>query len=400
MLRKFLFIAILLVAQLQIVTAQKKEIALAKDNVKAGKSLVEAESSMRKLLCDSANKSNVKIWLVLFSAVKKQYEEVNEKMYLKQPADTANFFSATFRMFGVLEGLDSIDAMPAKNGKVKLNYRKRHAEYLNSLRSNLYNGGLFYTARKNYQQAFDCFAAYIDCAEQPMFADYDYRANDGKMPRAAFYAVYNGFKTGNVGQTLRYADIAKKDTAKLDAIYQYMAETYRAAGDTAHCVGVLESGAARYPKSGYFFSHLFDYYFKHGDTKSALALCDKTIEADSLSIVGLFAKSTVLLSLKEYDGCIDLCNRIISIDAKQADAYLNAGLAYFNQAVTLDLAKKHSRNDRTRMLQLYRKALPYMQTYRSLAPGEKSQWAMPLYTIYLNLNMGKEFDEIDTLMRK
>ena len=41
--------------------AQKKEISKAKDDVKAGKSLAEAEASMRKLLTDSANKDNEKI---------------------------------------------------------------------------------------------------------------------------------------------------------------------------------------------------------------------------------------------------------------------------------------------------------------------------------------------------
>ena len=30
----------------------------------------------------------------------------------------------------------------------------------------------------------------------------------------------------------------------------------------------------------------------------------------------------------------------------------------------------------------------------------KDQWALPLYTIYLNLNMGKEFDEIDKLLNQ
>ena len=38
------------------VQAQKKEIVAAKDLVKAGKDLAKAESSMRKLLTDSANR--------------------------------------------------------------------------------------------------------------------------------------------------------------------------------------------------------------------------------------------------------------------------------------------------------------------------------------------------------
>ena len=48
----------------------------------------------------------------------------------------------------------------------------------------------------------------------------------------------------------------------------------------------------------------------------------------------------------------------------------------------------------------YRKALPYLEKYRKLAPDQGSRWAVPLYTIYLNLNMGKEFDEMDKILRK
>ena len=41
-----------------------------------------------------------------------------------------------------------------------------------------------------------------------------------------------------------------------------------------------------------------------------------------------------------------------------------------------------------------------MQEYRKLAPNEKAKWGVPLYTIYLNLNMGREFEEIDKLLKK
>jgi hypothetical protein len=44
--------------------------------------------------------------------------------------------------------------------------------------------------------------------------------------------------------------------------------------------------------------------------------------------------------------------------------------------------------------------MPYLQKYRTMAPDMQDQWALPLYTIYLNLNMGKEFDEIDKLLNQ
>ena len=170
MFRKLLFMVLAFCLGMPLaVCAQKKEISKAKDNVKAGKSLVEAEASMRKLLADSTNKANEKIWLVLFDAVRKQYETVNEQMYLKQKADTAKLFLAAYRMFGVLEGLDSVEWNLKGVQPAKMKYRKRHAEYLNQLRGNLYNGGLYFVGKNDFKNAYGLFAAYIVCASQPIF---------------------------------------------------------------------------------------------------------------------------------------------------------------------------------------------------------------------------------------
>ena len=62
-----------------VMQAQKKEIAAARDQVKEGKDLNKAQASMEKLLKDSANLGNKKIWVTLFDAVRKQYEQGNEK---------------------------------------------------------------------------------------------------------------------------------------------------------------------------------------------------------------------------------------------------------------------------------------------------------------------------------
>ena len=66
MFRKLLFMVLALGICLPTMCyAQKKEISKAKDDVKAG-SLAEAETSMRKLLTDSANKDNEKILVRAF----------------------------------------------------------------------------------------------------------------------------------------------------------------------------------------------------------------------------------------------------------------------------------------------------------------------------------------------
>ena len=39
-----------------------------------------------------------------------------------------------------------------------------------------------------------------------------------------------------------------------------------------------------------------------------------------------------------------------------------------------------------------------MERVRRDDPENSERWAAPLYRVYLNLNMGKEFDEMDTIL--
>ena len=201
--------------------SQRKEISQAKAWVKAGNELAKAEESMRNLLKDSANRKNDKIWLVLFDAIKKQYDVGNEQLYLKKQYDTAVMFNATRRMFLVLESFDSIDAEPDKHGRIVLKYRKKHSAFLNTYRPNMYNGGLFFARKGDFKQAFDFFDTYIDCKNQPIFSEYDYGTRDSLLSRAAYMAVYCGFKQNDAGKTLKYSELAMADTARRKFLYQY-----------------------------------------------------------------------------------------------------------------------------------------------------------------------------------
>lgn len=379
--------------------AQKKEISLAKDNIKKGTNLEQAESSMANLLKDSANRNNEKIWLTLYEAQKKQYEQGNEKLYLKQDYDTAKLFLSVKKMFQTLEGLDSVDAQTDKKGRVKLVYRKKHAAMLDVHRRNLYNGGAYFVNKQNFKEAYNFFDMYLNCSIQPLFTGYKYDETDKNMPSAAYWAVYCGYKLQDPKATLHYAYWALKDTAHYQYMLQYLAETYKMEKDTMRYVSVLEEGFKKYPRFPFFFPRLIEYYTKNEQYDAALSLCDKALQVNDSSNLFKFTKSSVLLSLKRYKECIDLCDSVIAKDCTIIGAYLNAGLSYFNQAVEADKALKQTDKQKKEIIQLYKKALPYLEKYRKMVPDEKSLWGLPLYTIYLNLNMGKEFDEIDKLLK-
>ena len=381
-------------------SAQKKEIQTAKDQVKAGKNLDQAAASMKKLLADSANRTNKKIWTIYFDAVRKQYEQGNEKLYLKQKYDTAQLFNYTRQLFEVAFQYDSVETAPDKKGRRDFEFRKGHSDYLAHIRSNLYNGGIWFLNKKKYPDAYKFFDCYIECASQPMFKQRNYGEKDKHLPTAAYYAVYSGYKMKDPKATLHHSYVALKDTVHYNYMLQYLAETYMLEKDTARYVASLKEGFKRVPTFPYFFPRLVEYYVVRNQLDSAMKVVNEALTVVPDSDVYLAAKSNLLLEQGKLQECIEVSKKVIEVNQKLGDPYYNAGICYFNLAVEQDKNSHNSRKVKEQVEANYKKALPYLVKYREMEPKEQGKWAFPLYTIYLNLNMGKEFDEIDKVMKQ
>ncbi len=374
----------------------KKAISTARENIKKGTNLESAEESMRSLLSDTANIGNERIWLTLFDAVKKQYEQLNEKLYLKQESDTAKFFTHTLHMFDVLESLDSVDMVPDERGVVSPRYRKDHAEYLNQRRTNLYGGGGYYVKRQDFQTAYRFFDSYLDCARQPLFTEYTYDCDD--LSEAAYWAVYCGYKMERPDIVDKYAGTALCDTTRESYVLQYIAEAAVLKRDTALYGQTLRKGFSKYPDNAYFFSHLTMYYSKGRQYREMVSLADEALSREPQNLTAMMAKASALFQMEEYPECVRISDEVIRLDSTQVIPYVNAGLAYYNQTVPLATKKTLTKTERRNLQELYRSALPYLEKYRKLAPGSKDVWAVPLYNIYLNLNMGDEFEEMEKII--
>lgn len=377
--------------------AQKNEISQARSSIKSGRDLEKVEELMKGVLKNYPDyKDKDRVYLLWYQAVKKQYEAGNEKLYLKQSYDTAKMYNQTKRMFDVLMALDSIDAKPLKNGKVKSKYRKKHAEELNVYRPNLYYGGSFFLRKNDYKSAYELFECYLETAEHPMFKDYNYYDSDKLLVNAAYWATYSAYMQNEPEKTLKRSMLAMGDTAKALYVLQYMAEAYKTMGDDDNYLVVLNQGFEKSPAFSYFFPRLMDYYNTNAQLDNALKLTDKALEFDDKNILFLYAKSMTLFNMERYAECIKVCDRLIELNDTVPQAYYNAGMSYLRQLLVLE----QNLQNKGKIRELCEKALPYMEKYRMLLPDEKKKWGMPLYRIYLNLNMGKKFEEIDKLLNK
>ena len=375
--------------------AQKRQMAEAENYLRSGKNYDKAEQLMTNLLKDSANQQNPRIYDLWLQAVEKQYQAINEKMYKHQAVDTLKLFTLNRRIFSIAETLDSIDARPDKKGRVSPDYRKDNSLRLLGYRPNLFFGGAHHLRKGDFPTAYDFFETYIDCARQPLFTDHDLMNTDARMDEAAYWATYCGYRMNDPVLTLRHHELARRDTSKLDYTLQYVAEAWKQLGDKQRYAEILWEGFAFFPQSTYFFPRLMDAYTAKGNYEQALSVADEALKADSLNELYLFAKSTMLLNLGRNAECLDISNRLIAINDQMADAYYNAGTACLNIILKMD-----SRRHKKQIRKIYQKAQPYMETYRQLAPEAKDKWGPALYRIYFNLNLGKQFDEIDKILKK
>jgi len=395
--RQTLFLLILLTFCLLPLTtamAQKRQMAEAENYLRSGKNLEKAEQLMIRLLADSANQQNPRIYNLWLQAVEKQYDALNERMYKHQSIDTIQLFNLARRIFTIAERLDSIDMKPDKKGRVSPDYRKDNAQRLLGYRPNLFFGGASHLRRGDFQKAFDFFEMYIDCARQPLFTNDDLLNTDPRIGEAAYWATYSGYRMNDPVLTLRHHELARRDTTKLEYTLQYAAEAWNRLGDNTRYGELLWEGFAFFPQSPYFFPRLMDDYTRKGNNEQALMVVDEALKTDSLNELYLFAKSSILLNLGRYAESLDYSKRLLTVNDQMADAYYNAGTACLNIILNMD-SLRHKKQIR----KMYQKAQPYMETYRQLAPEAKDKWGPALYRIYFNLNLGKQFDEIDKILK-
>jgi tetratricopeptide (TPR) repeat protein len=398
--KKLLFILPLLF--LTLCAEAQNELKTVKSAIKAGSKLDEAEKTINAALEKEEHRSDPEYYLAAFEVQKKINATENEKAFLKQKYDTARLFTSIQKMYNYLIRLDSIDAQPDAKGRVHPKYRKKSARELMPYRENLLAAGKYYYRKADYNNSYDYLTLYMNCYRQPLFESEVSVIDTTGYSRISYYASTCAHRLGNASKLFTVAPSALCDTTYAPTVQEYIAESYHESGDTTQWVETLKDGVFRYPASAYFFAHLVDYYSATGRYTEALDFSSSMLEMDSTAF-HLYAKGLILYYMQQYDECKQLCTQALQRDSLYADAYFTLGSCWCNQAdelrrtLTGKSSARQLREDRARMKDYYEQARAYLEKYRALRPDEK-KWAPVLYDIYLNLNMGKEFEEIDAIV--
>lgn len=381
---RFIFILIFICFSLPELHAQKtmtmkKRFREAHSSIKAG----SGQENIERILLDSmalptiTDKIKAEGYHLCALLEQSINDGLNMKAYLKQNLDTTKLYNTILSIYRHTLKSDSLD----EKGRFEDKNRKLRALH----RENLLGGGKFLYRKAKWSEAYSFFDMFLKTSTTDM---------DSVLGRVAYWATVCGMNVDNPYHVLEYVNtaIALSPEALQPALAEYKARSYVHIGDSSRWLEVLEEGVDRYPAHNYFFLNLMDYYMRHGQAERGLAVTDSLLRTVGDRAVYWFAMSMFALAQGDFEKCVAMSDECLKREPDNVDALYNKGISLLN--MTLE------EKSQSRRRVLFRHALEPMERVRELSPDDLQRWGNPLYRIYLNLNMGKKFEEIDKLLER
>ena len=365
------------------------------------KNYKEAVNQVNKLRQDSTYKYNTDLCLLSMEAQKGLNDAENTKLYLKQAYDTVAFFSTTRLIVQEAVRVDSIERVEHGEQGMKTKQSRHAANYLKDYFSNLHPAARFFFRRGSFAEACDYLRLCIDLPRTELGQRLSLPArNEAQNASLYLTAAFNLKKYDDVH---RYETEALLDTASLPVLVECLAYTAEAEQDTARYRYWLDEGLHRFPQQTQFFTRLADYYTARQDYASVLRIADDVLQRDSTYLSARLAQCMASLNMKRFDDCILAGEKLLQADTANVEAHYYMGASYVSKAVGVKLPDNALTKGYTQALNqqkaYYRKAEYSLERYRSLTPNLQKRWAPLLYKVYLALNEGKKFAEIENMLQ-
>ncbi|MDR1746924.1 MAG: tetratricopeptide repeat protein [Tannerella sp.] len=389
------------------VFAQKKAVSETERIIKdKAPNYDEARNLIKGALENEETKDDAKTWYVAGQVEDTQFNAENMKLMLGQQPNEPLMYDALEKGLPYFIKAYDLDQLPNEKGKVKPKFDKKIKGILNANQIYFLNAGGYYFEKQDYKKAHSFFEQYLQIADLPFMQGEKAAVRDTNFMTVQFYNAVVSTQLGDQELSIKNLKRAKDTPFRQYDIYQWLFSEYQTAKDTANMENTLREAMTIFPDSSYFTLWLIDLYIATDKNDEAINLLDAAIAGDADNPQLYYARGTVYeRGLKDYAKAeVDFLKQV-ELEPESAIANSNIGRIYYNQGVTLlqdaNLIQdvKQYNEEKNKALDLFRKAMPYYQKANGINPNE-TEYLTALRGIYYNLDMGKEFDEIDALMNK
>ena len=393
--------AVVASAQVSVVKEAK---SMKKDPVAAAKVLEAALTNP-----ETANDPNT--WQLAGDLQKAIYDEENMKMYLPGgQADMPKMYNSLMKMFEYYLKCDDVEQAGVANGTVKkAKLRKKNAENLLKVRTNLSNGGVEAFNANDYEGAQKYFGLFVDVVDHPMFADQAaaLKADTLNTLFANYAAMAAGMRDPkDVASVIKYGNIGKENASEGWRALMFMAEVYgnKESGDSIKWLETIKEGAQRFPEQDFFVGNIMDYYLQRGMVDEGLAQIDQLLASNEKPYF-LYVKGVLLYEKKDYEAAHAALDKVIAAGGDlAAEAYSKKGDIYFfpaqkiveeNSSLNID-DPKYNANE-AKIKEAYELAKPFYEKAKELEPNNQQIWGQMLLRIYWTLNKA-EYEALEKEM--
>ena len=383
--------------------------------VKEAKSMKKDPAAAAKVLeaaltnPETANDPNT--WQLAGDLQKAIYDEENMKMYLPGgQADMPRMYNSLVKMFEYYLKCDDVEQAGIANGTVKkAKLRKKNAENLLKVRTNLSNGGVEAFNANDYEGAQKYFGLFVDVVDHPMFADQAaaLKADTLNTLFANYAAMAAGMREPkDVASVIKYGNIGKENASEGWRALMFMADVYgnKENGDSIKWLETIKEGAQRFPEQDFFVGNIMDYYLQRGMVDEGLAQIDQLLATNEKPYF-LYVKGVLLYEKKDYEAAHAALDKVIAAGGDLvAEAYSKKGDIYFfpaqqiveeNSSLNID-DPKYNANE-AKIKEAYELAKPFYEKAKELEPDNQQIWGQMLLRIYWTLNKA-EYEALEKEM--
>ena len=385
--------------------AQKKAVSEAERISKDPKpDFNEARTQIKGALENPETKNEAKTWYVAAKVEDTQFNSESTKQVLGQQPNEPVMYDALKNSLPYFLKAYELDQLPNDKGKVKPKYAKDIKSTLTANHAYYVNAGAYYFERQDYKNACTFFDQYLEIANLPFFAGEKVAVRDSQYMIVQFYSAISATQLGDSEFSIKSLVRAKNEPYRQFEVYQYLFTEYELKKDTANMIQTLKEGFDLFPDSNVFILNLINMYIHTNKNEDAVKLLNTAISKDPNNPSLYQAMGTLYENgMKSYTDAEKYFIKAVELDPENPFALSNLGRIYYNQGVNklgeanlISDAKKYA-EEKAIAKDFFQKALPYFQKAYEKEP-ESKEHMNALRSIYYQLDMGKEFDEIDAKM--
>ncbi|MDR2969577.1 MAG: tetratricopeptide repeat protein [Tannerellaceae bacterium] len=400
--KRVLFLSIALCVAATGAFAQKKAVSQAQSIAKGDKAdYAEARTLIKGALENQETKEDPKTWYVAGYVEDQQFSGERMKELLGQQPNQPVMYQALLNILPYMEKAYELDQLPDAKGRVRPKHLKDIKGILSANHIYYINAGAYYFDERDYKSAYNAFEQYIKISELPMFAGEQTAAKDSNYMTVQFYCGVAATQVGDPQKAIAALNRAKGYAYRQSDTYEYLYMEYDQLKDTANMEAIAKEAFSLFPNDSRYVQYLINIYIYTNRNEDAIDYLNKIIasqpdNAQYYDVLGGVYES----GLKDIENAEKNYAKALELNPDYVESLSNLGRIYYNQAISIQgdanmlTDNKKYQEELARAKSLFEKSRPYFEKAHQLKP-EQREYLVALRGIYYNLDMGKEFEEIE-----